>query len=118
MAANAFRSPASDRSAPCEGCGAPSPTADLTFSPDGRQICRRCAASVSVAQANARADGSFGSGAKVLNPVGKALTKAAARNPAAFGKLMMLAIIAIPVFVMVSVALAFAFGTWLRDLVH
>ena len=32
--------------------------------------------------------------------------------------LVIAGVIALPVFVMVSVALAFAFGEWLRDCVH
>ena len=68
---NAFREPAGGRTPACESCGAPTPQANLTFAPDGRQVCRRCAASVQVAQADARANEGYGVGAKILNPIGK-----------------------------------------------
>lgn len=45
-------------------------------------------------QAHAREDAASNAGAKFLNPIGKA----AMRNPAVFGRLMMLAIIGLPVF--------------------
>lgn len=99
---------------PCESCGAPTPPADLSFTNDGKQVCKRCFSHASVIDAQARANLSHGAGAQILNPIGKA----AMRNPHLFGRLMMAGIIALPVFVMISVAMAFAFGEWLRDCIH
>lgn len=87
---------------------------DLTFAPDGRQVCRRCAAHVSVAQADQRAGASFGGAAKILNPV----AKHAMRNPRTFARLMMLGVIAIPFFVIFAVVLAEMFGMWLSTVIH
>ena len=64
--------------------------------------------------AQARANLSHGAGAQFLNPIGKAAMK----NPRLFGRLMFAGVIARPVFVMLSVALAFAFGEALRDCIR
>ena len=111
---NVFREQAGGIAPGCEGCGAKVAQAELSFSPDGKQICRRCSASWQVAQADARANQVYGPGAKILNPIGKA----AMRNPRAFMRLMVAGALALPLIVMIAVALAFAFGTWLRDLAH
>jgi hypothetical protein len=88
--------------------------ADLSFTNDGRQVCKRCFSHASVVDAQARANQPHGPGAQFLNPIGKA----AMRNPRTFGRLLMAGIIALPLFVMISVALAFAFGEWLSDCIH
>lgn len=106
-----FREHAGPRPSACQACGAPTAQAELTFAPDGRQVCRRCYAYVQVQEAHARQDAASNAGAKFLNPIGKA----AMRNPAVFARLMVLAIIGLPVFVIVAVALAFAAGESLRD---
>ena len=85
---------------PCESCGAPTPPADLSFTNDGKQVCKRCFSHASVIDAQARANLSHGAGAQILNPIGKA----AMRNPHLFGRLMMAGII--------------AFGEWLLDFIN
>lgn len=109
-----FRESGGSPTKPCESCGVPTAPADLSFTNDGKQVCKRCFSHASVIDARARANLSHGAGAQILNPIGKA----AMRNPQLFGRLMMAGIIVLPVFVMISVALAFAFGEWLRDCIH
>lgn len=99
---------------PCESCGTPTAPPELTFTKDGRQVCKRCASHASVMDAQANANLSHGAGAQLLNPIGKAAMK----NPRLFGRLLIAGAIALPVFVMMSVAAAFAFGEWLRDCGH
>jgi hypothetical protein len=96
---------------PCEACGAPTSPADLSFTKDGREVCKRCFSHASVIDAQAQANLSHGAGAQILNPIGKA----AMRSPRLFARLMIAGAIALPLFVIISVTLAFTFGEWLRD---
>lgn len=95
----------------CEACATPTTPADLSFTNDGKQVCKRCFSHATVIDAQARANLSHGPGAQILNPIGKA----AMANPRIFGRIVLAGVIALPVFVMISVALAFAFGERLRD---